>query len=155
MAPLVSQIIRESIHTLINWPSILASQRGTPSWPMMGVLLDHLLRILLLRVRQKINNNQPGRPPWPPQQWRCWDWWWLASHIIGRYHDRWVWLKQRRGGGKENSTIPPAIEWLEKSIKNTTISHQNRQRRVGAIVCWKTTQEFWGWQDEATESVCF
>jgi hypothetical protein len=31
MAPLVGQIIRESIHTLIDQPSILAGQRGTPS----------------------------------------------------------------------------------------------------------------------------
>jgi hypothetical protein len=31
MAPLVSQITRESIHMLINQPSILAHQRGKPS----------------------------------------------------------------------------------------------------------------------------
>ncbi len=47
MAPLVGQIIRESIHTLIGRLLILASQRRIPSWPMMGDLLDHLDEHLL------------------------------------------------------------------------------------------------------------
>ncbi len=47
MAPLVGQIIRESIHNLIGWLLIWAGQRGISSWPMMGDLLDHLAKHLL------------------------------------------------------------------------------------------------------------
>ncbi len=47
MAPLISQIIRESIHTLFKWSSILANQRETTSLLMTGDLSDHLAKHLL------------------------------------------------------------------------------------------------------------
>ncbi len=48
MAPLVSQIIRESIYTLVTWSSILAHQRQSPLGLMIGDLLDHLAEHLLI-----------------------------------------------------------------------------------------------------------
>ncbi len=81
----------------------------------------------------------------------------LGSMVAGSTHCRPIpWLvsvteAEERGGQRKQRHS--SGNWvIGKSIKNTTISHQNRQRRVGTIVCWKKTREFQGWQDEATES---